>query len=155
MDGKTHDTDSSPGVCHADLGSLRVGNGGQLAHAEALDIDYDNLFFVDMDGNPIDGRKCSVIYDEDDPASQVHIVLNEDGNVVDIYTGVDDEDSWRAMRDADKERPVTATADLVTITMKTGIDPLASSKPRPTLPAETTGTGVRSGSVLTRGPFVY
>lgn len=151
----TDDTDSSPGVCHADLGSLQVGNDGQPALTEALGLHYDNLFFVDMDGNPIDGRKCSVIYEEDDPASQVHIVLDEDGNVVDMYTGVEDEDSWLATRHAGRDRPVTATADPVTITVKTGIDRPASSKPRPTMPAETTGTGARSGSVLTRGPFVY
>lgn len=152
--GIGNDTDSSSaGVCHADLGSL--GHGDQRADAEAFDLDYDNLFFVDIDGNPIDGRKCSVIYEEADPESQVHIVLDEDGNVVDMYTGDGDEGGswpWSSTRDVrNGGHDVTVTTDPVTITVNTG---LASSRPRPTVHAATTGTGARSGSVLTRPPFV-
>lgn len=154
-----NDTDSS-GVCHADLGL--IGNTGERPHPgdeAAFDLDFDNFFFVDMEGNPIDGRKCSVIYEDQDPDSQVHVVLDEDGNVVDMYMGNDEDDdvdgSWSAYRqdngDARTRAGNTVTADPVTITVTPGT---ASSKPRPTVLAATTELEARAGSVVTPAPVV-
>ncbi|KAJ6121228.1 Glycoside hydrolase superfamily [Penicillium sp. IBT 18751x] len=78
-----------PGVCNADLRSL--GNGKQDAY---LDLDYDNLFFVGLEGNPVDGRTCNVIYEDDDPHSELRLILNEEGHVVDMYMGDAEAGSW-------------------------------------------------------------
>ncbi|KFZ18962.1 hypothetical protein V501_00864 [Pseudogymnoascus sp. VKM F-4519 (FW-2642)] len=135
------------GVCHADLRSL--GNGKQDAY---LDLDYDNLLFVDLDGKPVDGRTCNIIYEDDDPHSEVHIVLDEKGKVVDMYMGDLDAGLW--IREAHKSpNSEKVTVDPTTVTVTTGV--LAGSESRPTFPASTTGPQTRSGSVVTPAPFAY
>lgn len=56
------------GVCNADLKFL--GNGKQDAY---LGLDYDNLDFADLDANPIDGRTCNIIYEDDGPRVPTHV----------------------------------------------------------------------------------
>ncbi|KAK4870248.1 hypothetical protein LT330_005302 [Penicillium expansum] len=138
------------GVCHADLKFL--GNGKQDAY---LDLDYDNLYFVDLDGNPIDGRTCNIIYEDDGPRSEVRLVLDEDGHVVDMYMGDPDADSWtkEAVKSYNSDK---VTVDPTTVTVTTGV--LAGSESRPTFAASTTRSEARSGTVLstvTYAPFVY
>lgn len=140
--------DSDPaGVCHADLASL--GNGKQDAYR---DLDYDNLLFVDLDGNPVDGRTCNIIYEDDDPHSEVRIVLDENGKVVDMYMGDPDAGLWT--REAvQTSNSVKVTVEPTTVTVTTGVP--AGSESRPTFPASTTGSQTRSGSVVTPAPFAY
>ncbi|KAJ6016619.1 hypothetical protein N7540_011210 [Penicillium herquei] len=64
--------------------SDHLSNGEKDAY---LDLDYENLLFVDMEGNPVDGRTCNIIYEDDDQHSEVRLILDEEGNVVDMYTG--------------------------------------------------------------------
>ena len=50
-----------------------------------------------MDGNPIDGRSCDIIYDGDDNGleSRTRIAIDEDGGVVDVYAeDADAADMW-------------------------------------------------------------
>jgi chitinase len=126
------------GVCHADLRSL--GNGNQDAY---LDLDYDNLLFVDMDGKPVDGRTCNVIYEDDGPHSELRIILDEEGNVVDMYMGDPEAGSWtrEAVKSSNSD---TVTVDPTTVTVTTGV--AAGSESRPTFPASTIGLQTGSGS---------
>ncbi|GFF58927.1 putative uncharacterized oxidoreductase C513.07 [Aspergillus udagawae] len=136
---------ATPGVCHADLRSF----GKQDAY---LDLDYDNLLFVDLDGKPVDGRTCNIIYEDGDPHFEVRIVLNEKGKVVDMYMGDPDAGLWtrEALKNSNWDK---VTVDPTTVTVTTGVP--AGSEPRPTFPASTTGPQTRSGSVVTPAPFVY
>ncbi|KFY85211.1 hypothetical protein V498_07750 [Pseudogymnoascus sp. VKM F-4517 (FW-2822)] len=126
------------GVCHADLRSL--GNGNQDAY---LDLDYDNLLFVDIDGKPVDGRTCNVIYEDDGPHSELRIILDEEGNVVDMYMGDPEAGSWtrEAVKSSNSD---TVTVDPTTVTVTTGV--AAGSESRPTFPASTIGLQPGSGS---------
>jgi hypothetical protein len=54
----------------------------------------DGLQFVDMDGNPIDGRSCDIIYDDKDLDSRTRIVIDENSGVVDMYVEDADADVW-------------------------------------------------------------
>lgn len=135
------------GVCHADLRSL--GNGKQDAY---LDLDYDNLLFVDLDGKPVDGRTCNIIYEDDDPQSEVRIVLDEKGKVVDMYMGDPDAGLWtrEALKSSNSDK---VTVDPTTVTVTTGVP--AGSESRPRFPASTTRPKTISGSVVTPAPFAY
>ncbi|CRG92683.1 hypothetical protein PISL3812_09747 [Talaromyces islandicus] len=94
-----------------------LGNGKQDAY---LNPDYDNLLFVDLDGKPIDGRTCDIIYEDDDPHSEVRIVLDEKGNVVDMYTG--DPDAGLFTREAlNSFNSDRVTVDPTTVTVMTGV----------------------------------
>ncbi|GFF22195.1 hypothetical protein IFM61606_08328, partial [Aspergillus udagawae] len=117
-----------------------------------LDLDYDNLLFVDLDGKPVDGRTCNIIYEDGDPHFEVRIVLNEKGKVVDMYMGDPDAGLWtrEALKNSNWDK---VTVDPTTVTVTTGVP--AGSEPRPTFPASTTGPQTRSGSVVTPAPFVY
>lgn len=135
-----------PGVCHADLRSL--GNGKQDAYR---DLDYDSLLFVDLDGKPVDGRTYNIIYEDYDSHSEVRIVLDENGKVVDMYVGDPDAGPWtrEALKSSNSDK---VTVDPTTVTIMTGVP--AGSESRPTIPASTTGAQTRSGSVVTGAPFV-
>jgi hypothetical protein len=140
--------DSDPaGVCHADLRSL--GNGNQDAY---LDLDYDYLHFVDMEGNPVDGRTCNVIYEDDDPHFELRLMLNEEGHVVDMYMGDAEGGSW-TRETLKSSKSVTVTFDPTTVTVTTGV--AAGSESRPTFPAGTIGVQTASGTVVTPAPYVY
>ncbi|EFR01174.1 hypothetical protein MGYG_09042 [Nannizzia gypsea CBS 118893] len=151
-----NDTDPSPNqdttaadrVCHANIRPL--GNySDQLV--ESSDVDYNNFFFVDMDGNPIDSRKCSFIYEDD---SKMHIVLDGHGKVVHVYTGDEDDDVWSTLNIPAMQTagPVTQTAGLITISVTTGLAHVAGRAPRSMLPATTTWSTVSSGSMVTPAP---
>ncbi|KAI1105614.1 hypothetical protein F4804DRAFT_341082 [Jackrogersella minutella] len=143
-------TDSSPEmgspaeVCHVDLNS-----DNSDSHVDA-DLDYDKLLFVDMDGNLVDGRTCGIIYEDRDPDSQVHIVLDEDGNVVDIYMG---DDAGLRPSKGMHESPATATAEPAVLTATTGAARPASDELSPGFPASTAATATRPGSVVTLAPI--
>lgn len=149
----SYEDDSDPaGVCHADLWSL--GNGKKDAY---LDLDYDNLLFVDLDGQPIDGRTCNIIYEDGDPRAEVRIILDEDGNVVDMYMGNPDAGSWtrEPVKSSDPDR---VTADPTTVTVTTGGPAGSESRPTHALPMSTAGSETRSGGVLstmTPAPYVH
>ncbi|KAJ5901541.1 CAZyme family GH18 [Penicillium taxi] len=101
-----YEDDSDPaGVCHADLRSL--GNGKKDA---ILDLDYDNLLF--------DG----------DPRAEVRIILDEHGNVVDMYMGDQGAGSWtrEPIKSSDPDR---VTVDPTTVTITTGGAPGSESRP--------------------------
>lgn len=148
-----------PVVCHADANS--DNNNGKEKPADA-DLDYDNLLFLDMAGNRIDGRACDVIY-EDDPQAQrtgsnVRIFIDEDGNMVDMYMGDDGgpggEGLWRGGEEA---TVTTAEADdAVTITATIGGEGAArpgSGEVTTGLPERTGVTTARRGSVVTMPPL--
>ena len=84
-----------------------------------LDLDYDNLLFVDLDGKPVDARTCNIIYENDDPHSEMHIVLDEKGKVVDMYMGNPDAGLWtrEALKSSISDK---ATVD-PTVTVTTGV----------------------------------
>lgn len=138
------------GVCHADPRLL--GNSKQ---DDYLNFDYDNLLFVDLDGKPVDGRTCNIIYEDDDPHSQVRIVLDEKGSVVDMYMGDPDAGMWtrEALKSSNSDK---VTVDPTTVTVTTGV--LAGSESRPTFAPSTTRPQTSSGSVVsvvTPAPFAY
>ncbi|KAJ5921194.1 CAZyme family GH18 [Penicillium verhagenii] len=146
--GTWSEEDSDPaGVCHADLRLL--GNGKEDVYP---DLDYDNLLFVDLEGNPVDGRTCNVIYEDDDPHSELRLILNEEGHVVDMYMGDAEAGSWT--REALKgSKSDTVTVDPTTVTVTTGV--AAGSESRPTFPASTIGVQTGSGTLVTPAPYVY
>lgn len=118
------------------------------------DFDYDSQLFVDMDGNPIDGRSCSVIYDDRDQDHEVRIMVDEDGNVVDMYMGGgDDNDASLSSGEDASESSVTATAEPAIATVMTEAASPGSSLFSQTLPARTTVIATRSGSLVTLAPF--
>jgi hypothetical protein len=50
-----------------------------------------------MDGNPIGGRRCDVIHDDNDPGSRMRIVMDEDGGMAGMYVERDaDAEGWGA-----------------------------------------------------------
>ncbi|KAK4033108.1 hypothetical protein C8A01DRAFT_40430 [Parachaetomium inaequale] len=133
-------------TCHVDLKAQ-----------DDAELDYDELLFLDMDGNPVDGRTCDVIYEEDEEetASRLRIVVDEDGNMVDVYM-TDDGDGglWPSGEDTPSASSATATAEPVTITATTmGAARPASGETTPALPASTAVTTTRLGSVVTLPPY--
>lgn len=146
-----NDTDSSSddagpaAVCHVDL---KPRDGDPYADAE---LDYDDLLFVDMDGNRVDGRTCRVIY-EDHPDSQLRIVIDQDGNMVDMYIDNADDGLWHAGEKASVSS-FTGTAEPVIITVTTGSARPGSGEPTPTFPISTMMTTTKSGSVITLPPL--
>ncbi|KAF3401949.1 hypothetical protein F1880_009957 [Penicillium rolfsii] len=98
-----------------DLRSL--GNGNQDAY---LDLDYENLFFIDMEGNPVDGLIFNVIYEDDDPQFELRLMLNKEGHVVEMYMGDAEGGSWT--REAlQSSKSVTVIVDPTTVTVTTGV----------------------------------
>ena len=92
VDGNsTNGTDSSDVVCHVDLNRRDDG----ATPDTDVELDYDKLLFLGMDGNRVDGRTCHVIYEDADPDFIVRIVMDEDGNVVDMYMGDASEGLWQ------------------------------------------------------------
>ncbi|KAK1990510.1 hypothetical protein LX36DRAFT_675852 [Colletotrichum falcatum] len=94
-------SNSQPGaVRHIYLDQLEQDG---LRGEDDADIDarliYDQLVFLDMAGDPVDGRTCDVIYEDRDPQSRVRIAVDEDGNV--------------------NKSPVTAVTPVVTLTATT------------------------------------
>lgn len=63
-----------------------------------------------MDGNRVDSRTCRVIYEDADPDSLVRIVMDEDGNVVDMYMGDASEGLWQSQETPRSATTVTAEA---------------------------------------------
>ncbi|KAJ6037676.1 Glycoside hydrolase superfamily [Penicillium canescens] len=118
-----------------------TSNSLEMANDAYLDLDYDNLYFVDLDGNPIDGRTCNIIYEDDGPRSEVRLVLDEDGHVVDMYMGDPDAGSW-TKEEVKSYNSDKVTVDATTVTVTTGV--LAGSESRPTFAASTTGSETRS-----------
>lgn len=140
-----------PVVCHADPNSQNA-NANEPADAE---LDYENLLFVDVDGNRVDGRSCDVIYDEDDPnqpdGSKVRIIIDEDGNMVDMYMGEDGagDGLWR-----DEGATVTTEAEAVTVTATMeGARPGSGEATTAAFPASTAVRVTKRGSVVTLPPF--
>jgi chitinase len=141
----SNDIDSSPEVCHVDFNS----QDGDAQHIDA-NLDYNRLLFVDMDGNLVDGRTCGVIYEDQRSDSQVRIVIDEDGNMVDMY--MDDAGLWHG--EEPRESPVTVAAEpVITITATTRAARPASGKLSPSFLASTTATPTKSGTVVTPAPF--
>jgi hypothetical protein len=114
-------------------------------------VDYDNLLFVDMDGNRVDGRACDIIYqdaeaDADDD-SRVRIVVDEHGNMVDVYMEGADDGSGSGQQAPVGPATVTVEAVVAAASASPG-----TGEPTMTLPESTTGTGTKSGSVVTLPP---
>ncbi|KAL7621624.1 hypothetical protein AAE478_008950 [Parahypoxylon ruwenzoriense] len=114
-------------MCHVDV---HDGN------YDDADLDYDNLFFEDMYGNPVDGKACDVIYDD---VSEVKLLMDEDGNVQYVH----DSEEWEP-----REIPVT----MVEGTPEETGEAARPSDSFPTLPASTIGTGYTPGSFVTEAP---
>ncbi|KAJ5627982.1 hypothetical protein N7490_010210 [Penicillium lividum] len=122
-----------------------------------LDLNYDNLLFVDLDGKPINGRICNIIYEDGDLRAEVRIILDEHGNVVDMYMGDQGAGSWtrELIKSSDPDR---VTVDPTTVTITTGGPAGSESRPTHTLPASTIGSEIRSAGVLstvTPAPYVH
>lgn len=137
-----NNTDSSI-TCHFDANSQH----DEAPRADA-DLDYDNLLFIDEDGNFVDGRTCDVIY-EDHPGSGVQLVVDKDGKVSEVYT--DDRTEAGDWHGRAPEVPVTA-AEIVYITLSTE----AASPPSgvaDTMPASTTASVTRAEPGATLAPL--
>ncbi|KAJ5803688.1 uncharacterized protein N7503_006138 [Penicillium pulvis] len=122
-----------------------------------LDLDYENLLFVDLDGRPINGRTCNTIYKDGDPRAEVRIILDEHGNVVDMYMVDQGAGSWtrELIKSSDPDR---VTVDPTTFTITTGGPAGSESRPTHALTASTTGSETRSAGVLstvTPAPYVH
>ncbi|KAK8067767.1 glycoside hydrolase family 18 protein [Apiospora saccharicola] len=142
-------------VCHAKQAPRRQ----QQQQGGGPDFTHDGQQFVDMEGHPIDGRNCDIIYDddddEDDPESRTRIVIDEDGGVVGMYVEDADEGMWaRGGAWADSSAydiPVTL------VTTATTIQPSArpgSGEASFTIPTSTTMTRRRMKTVVTMAPAV-
>lgn len=144
------------GVCHVDLEQLQ--QEGLEAQGEN-DLDYDKLLFVDMDGDPVDGRSCDVIYEDRDPDSRVRIVVDEDGNVIDVYTEDDPDNLWEEdSREGVDDGESHVTADLPVITA-TSVATASSARPGGSEtslsgPESTVLTTTRMGAMVTLAPAV-
>ncbi|KAK8102995.1 glycoside hydrolase family 18 protein [Apiospora sp. TS-2023a] len=120
------------------------------------DFTHDGQQFVDMQGNPIDGRNCDIIYDDDgdDPESRTRIVIDEDGRVVSMYIEDADAGFWGSGAEdggGAYEIPVTL------VTTATTIQPSArpgSGEASFTIPTSTTMTRKRMKTVVTVAPAV-
>lgn len=121
------------------------------------DPDLDGLQFVDMDGNPIDGRSCDIVYDDNGPESRTRIIIDEDGGVVDMYVEDADAEMWGGggggggVDSGAHENPVTVVTSATTVQ--------ASARPGSgeaslTIPASTTLTRKRVKIVVTFAPAV-
>ncbi|KAL2130496.1 hypothetical protein VTI74DRAFT_6332 [Chaetomium olivicolor] len=124
-------------VCHDDL-KARDGADSGLNHDELLFIIYDEQ------GEDYD----------DDVGSRVSIVVDEDGNLVDMYMAEGDDGPWAACA-APASSP-TVTAELITITATTAAAAAAvpgSEESIPTFPVSTMVTTTRQGSVVSLPPF--
>ncbi|KAJ5120964.1 uncharacterized protein N7515_010352 [Penicillium bovifimosum] len=107
-----------------------------------------------MEGNPVDGRTCNIIYEDDDPHSELRLILDEEGNVVDMYMGDPEAGLWT--REAVKSSSSDAvTVDPITVTVTTGVAASSESRPTVIFPASTVGQQTESGSVVTPAPYVY
>lgn len=141
-------------VCHMNLEQLQRDGLRRRAHDEDADanLDYDQLLFVNMAGDSVDGRSCDVIYEDKDVQSRVRIVVDEDGNVVDVYTE-DDEDPWVG---GGSSPPVTAGPPVITATTATRAEVARPGSGEPSLsaPACTTLKKTRLGTVVTPAPAI-
>ncbi|ETS77353.1 hypothetical protein PFICI_11227 [Pestalotiopsis fici W106-1] len=118
-------------ICH-----VAVGEGGQLDEVEII---LDDHIFEDMDGNLVNGRACSIIYDD---SREVQLLINGDGNV---EYATQDED-WLP-----KEVPITKEEEL-SATYSTEL-----AKPSESLsivPIRTETSGGSSGSIITMPPAI-
>ncbi|KAJ9253948.1 hypothetical protein DTO207G8_3809 [Paecilomyces variotii] len=100
-----------------------------------------------LEGNPVDGRTCNAIYEDDDPHSELRLILDEEGNVVDMYMGDPEAGLWT--REAVKSSNSDAvTVDPTTVTVTTGVAARSESRPTVIFPASTIGqqTGGRLAS---------
>lgn len=141
-----NDTESDPAVCHIDT---KPGHDGAAADMDE-NLDYSNLLFVDEDGNFVDGRTCDIIYEDEHPDSRVRIVVDEDGHVVDVVYMEDTADNGMMTPGVAPEVPVTM-AETVFITATTVASP--PSVASAILPASTTVSTTKMGSVVTLAPF--
>lgn len=81
-----------------------------------------------MQGKRVDGRTCNVIYEDDDQQSELRIMLDKDGNVVDMYMGDPEAGSWtrEALKSSMSD---TGTVDPTTVTVTTGVAAGSESRP--------------------------
>lgn len=143
--GNSTEADHEEAVCLVDQAAR---------HQESGDLDLDGLQLVDMDGNPIDGQSCDIIYDYNDPESRTRIVVDEDGVVVDMYVEDADADMWGAGGCSDggvHESPVTSTTFVTTI--QASAEP-CSGEASLAIPASTSLTRTRVNTVVTVAPAV-
>lgn len=145
MDGKNN-TESDPAVCHIDS---KPGHDGAAAHIDE-ELDYDNLLFVDEAGNFADGRTCDIIYEDENPDARVRIVVDEDGHVVDMAYADDTVDFGMEMPSEASEVPTTVV-EAAYITATTVASPPSGASA--TMPASTTVSTTKMGSVVTLAPF--
>lgn len=139
-------TESDPAVCHVDS---KPGHEGAAARIDE-ELDYDNLLFVDEAGNFVDGRTCDIIYEDENPDSRVRIVVDEDGHVVDMVYAEDTAGFGMEMPSEASEVPTTAF-EAVYITATTVASPPSGASV--TMPASTTVSTTKMGSVVTLAPF--
>jgi hypothetical protein len=142
--GNGTEADHHEAVCHVDQPAQQHGSVGG-------NPDLDGLQFVDMDSNPVDGRRCDVIYDDNDPGSRMRIVMDEDGGMAGMYVEHDaDVEGW-GVDSVMYESPVTLVISATTIP--------ASARPGGgeaslTVPVRTTSTRKRVKTVVTYAPVV-
>ncbi|WYZ36481.1 hypothetical protein EsH8_XV_000034 [Colletotrichum jinshuiense] len=145
--GNSTKADEQEAVCHVDQAARQEDSG---------DPDLDGLQFVDLDGNPVDGRSCDIIYDDNSPESRTRIVIDEDGGVVDMYVEDADADMWgrgkgwgEGVDSAAPESPVTVVTSATTVPASARP---GSGKASLTVPASTTLTRKRVKTVVTFAP---
>ena len=118
--------------------------------------DADGPRFVDMDGRPIEGQNCDIIYDDDDDddlASRTRILVDEDGHVMDVYfDGVDaNAAGGRVGGGGPITAATTATANAPAVPARARPGSSEASLP----PASTTLTRRRMKTIVTVAPVVY
>ncbi|KAJ5970687.1 class V chitinase [Penicillium vulpinum] len=102
-------------------------------------LDYDDLEFEDLLGNPIDGRACDIIYTDED--EEVQLLVNPDGKVEYIWDVKRSEDTF--------ESPVTsAEAHIPTENPARPSGSLSSS-----VPESTSLSNEAVGSRVTASPY--
>ena len=101
-----------------------------------------------MDENRVEGCTCHVIYEDTGPDSLVCIVMDEDGNVVDIYMGDASEDLWQSQETPYSATTVTTQASFTTALIEAAASP-GSGELTPTMPISTALTKSTMGSVIT------
>ncbi|KFZ19141.1 hypothetical protein V501_00797, partial [Pseudogymnoascus sp. VKM F-4519 (FW-2642)] len=107
------------------------------------DTDRSKKKVTSKSGSGKSRREHTLCYEDDGPHSELRIILDEEGNVVDMYMGDPEAGSWtrEAVKSSNSD---TVTVDPTTVTVTTGV--AAGSESRPTFPASTIGLQTGSGS---------
>lgn len=145
--------DEGDRVCHA---AQRPQGGGGGGSGGGDHPDLEGLQFVDMNGRPIDGQDCDIVYDDAALAPSTRTVVDEDGGVVSVYVvapDADDDYAWAVAATGAPESPVTVAAPPATA-VETPAQPGSGEAPLAG-PVRTAVARRRLKTVVTVAPVAY